>query len=102
MQSMANMFDRKRAQQAFAVLGCLALLYFVAGATLHAHTDRQAGGPDTACHVCQALHMPALATAALHLVPEAQQVARHAALLWHAAPSDSFALDHAGRAPPAV
>jgi hypothetical protein len=79
----------------------LALLYFVAGATLHQHADRTSA-PDTTCHVCQALHMPALAAAAFDLIPETQQVAWHATLPQNAAPSDSFALHRSSRAPPAI
>ena len=91
-------FGRKSRQRALAILGCLALLYFVAGATLHHHTD----GQDTACHVCQALHMPALAAAALNLIPEPLQVTWHASAPEHAAPSDSFTLHRASRAPPVI
>jgi hypothetical protein len=84
-------------RRALAVLGCVALLYFAAGGTLlHHHT----GGPDTACHICQALHMPALAAAPLDLIPEAREVARHAALPDSATPQDSFALHRASRGPP--
>jgi len=88
-----------RARRALAVLGCVALLYFAAGGSvLHHHS----GGPDTACHICQALHMPALAAAPLDLIPEAREVARHAALPDSAAPQDSFALHRASRAPPSA
>jgi len=46
------------AAHAGAILACVALLYFAAGGSfLHEHTN----GPDTACHVCQALHHAALA-----------------------------------------
>jgi hypothetical protein len=86
-------------RRALAVLGCVALLYFAAGGTLlHHHT----GGPDTACHICQALHMPALAAAPLDLIPEAREVARHAALPDSATPQDSFALHRASRGPPSA
>jgi len=60
MNSLGTIFGHKGMRRALAILGCLALLYFVAGSTLHHHTS----GPDTACHICQALHMPALAAAA--------------------------------------
>lgn len=80
-----------------AVLGCIALLYFAAGgAFAHEHT----GGPDKACHVCQSLHMPALAAAPLDLIPEARQVARHAVLPQNASALDCFSLHRAPRAPP--
>jgi hypothetical protein len=86
-------------KRALAVLGCVALLYFVAGGSvLHHHS----GGPDTACHICQALHMPALAAAPLDPIPEAREVARYAALPTDAAPQDSFALHRASRAPPSA
>jgi len=86
-------------KRALAILGCVALLYFAAGgAFVHQHT----GGPETACHVCQALHMPALAAASLDLIPEAQQVAWHAALPDSVSPLDSFTLHRASRAPPSA
>jgi hypothetical protein len=83
--------------RALAILGCIALLYFAAGgAYVHQHT----GGPETACHVCQSLHVPALAVASLDLIPEAQQVAWHAVLPESISPLDSFSLHRASRAPP--
>jgi len=90
---------RSTAQRALAILACAALLYFAAGGSfLHEH----AKGPDTACHVCQALHMPTLAAAALDLVTAPELVTWYSSLPLHAAPCDSFALDHAGRAPPSA
>lgn len=84
-------------KRALALMGCVALLYFAAGgAFAHEHT----GGPNTACHVCQSLHIPALAAAPLHLIPEARQVAWHAVLPDSASPLDSFSLHRASRAPP--
>jgi len=86
-------------RRTLAVLGCVALLYFAAGGSLlHHHT----GGPDTACHICQALHMPALAAAPLDLIPEAREIARHATLPSEAAPQEPFALHRASRAPPSA
>jgi hypothetical protein len=86
-------------KRALAILGCVALLYFAAGgAYVHQHT----GGPDTACHVCQSLHVPALAAAPLDLIPEARQVARQAVLPENASPLHSFSLHRASRAPPAA
>lgn len=86
-------------KRALAILGCVALLYFAAGgAFAHEHTS----GPDTACHICQSLHIPALAPAALDLIPEARQVAWHAVIPISAAPLNSFSLHRASRAPPAV
>ena len=84
-------------KRALAILGCVALLYFAGGGVfVHQHT----GGPDTACHVCQSLHMPALAAAPLDLIPEARQVAWHAVLPENDSPLDSFSLHRASRAPP--
>jgi hypothetical protein len=84
-------------RRALALIACSALLYFALGATLpHGHAQ----GPDNACHVCQALHLPALAAARLDLVSTPQIVTWYASLPQHRAPSDSFSLDRAGRAPP--
>jgi hypothetical protein len=84
-------------KRALAILGCMALLYFAAGGVfVHQHT----GGPETACHVCQSLHVPALAAASLDLIPQARQVASHAVLPENASPLDSFSLHRASRAPP--
>jgi hypothetical protein len=84
-------------RRALALVGCLALLYFAAGgAYVHQHT----GGPDTACHVCQSLHVPALVAASLNLIPEARQVAWHSVLPENASVLDSFSLHRASRAPP--
>jgi DUF2946 family protein len=82
-----------------AVVACVALLYFAAGgALLHHHT----GSAGTACHVCQSLHIPALAATSLHVIPEALRVTRHAVLPDNAAPLEPFALHRASRAPPAA
>src|SRR6266480_5251722 len=84
-------------RRALALLASLALLYFAAGGSLfHQHTS----GPDTACHICQVLHMPALAAARLDLVSTPQIITRYSSLPRHAAPSDSFSLHRSGRAPP--
>jgi hypothetical protein len=86
-------------KRALAILGCLALLYFaVGGVFVHQHS----GGPESVCHVCQALHMPALAAAAVDLIPQARQVAWHAVLPGNVSPLDSFALHSASRGPPSV
>src|SRR5437879_4256214 len=85
------------ARRIFALIACSALLFFALGATLpHGHTQ----GPDNACHVCQALHMPALAAARLDLANTAQIVTWYFSLPQPAAPSDSISLHRAGRAPP--
>jgi len=90
-------FGRTVVRRGLALLACAALLYFAAGGSLfHQHTN----GPDTACHICQALHMPALAAARLDLVSKPQIVTWYCSLPQHAAPSDSFSLHRAGRAPP--
>jgi hypothetical protein len=97
MHSGNTIIGRSTAQRALAILACAALLYFAAGGSfLHEH----AKGPDTACHVCQALHMPTLAAAPLDLVSQPELVTWYSSLPRHAAPSDSFSLHRAGRAPP--
>jgi hypothetical protein len=99
MHTGKAIFGRSTAQRALAILACAALLYFAAGGIfLHEH----AKGPDTACHVCQALHMPTLAAAPLDLVTAPELVTWYSSLPLHAAPSDSFALHRAGRAPPSA
>jgi hypothetical protein len=92
-----SIFGGKMTRRALALLACAAMLYFAVGGTLfHQHTN----GPDTACHICQALHMPALATARLDLVSTPQIVTWYSSLPQHAAPGNSFSLHRAGRAPP--
>jgi hypothetical protein len=50
-------------QRTLAILACLALLYLAAGvAFLHQHTS----GPETPCHVCQAVHAPVSAGRSLY------------------------------------
>lgn len=90
---------RKSARRAVALLACAVLLYFAAGGSLfHQHT----GGPENACHICQSLHMPVLAAAALDLVATPELIARYSSLPQHAAPSNSFSLHRASRAPPSA
>jgi len=85
------------AHRALAVLGCAVLLFFATGGTfLHHHQ----GGHETACHVCQTLHMPALAAASLDLVTTTGPIAWYSSRLLHIAPEDSFGLHRASRAPP--
>jgi len=99
MQSGGSIFGRSRLRRTLAVLACAALLYFAAGGSfLHEHTNTN--GPDTACHICQALHMPALVSARLDLVSTPQVITWYSSLPQHVAPSDSFSLHRAGRAPP--
>jgi len=99
MHSRDLKLGRVALRRSLAVFACLALLYFAGGGALfHQHT----GGPETPCHICQALHMPALAVAAAKIVPAAQLVAWHEPLPQRAAISDSFALHRASRAPPSL
>jgi len=97
MDPQEAIFGRTAVRRGLAVMACAALLYFAAGGSLfHQHTN----GPDTACHICQALHMPALAAARLDLISTPQMVTWFSSLPRHAAPSNSFSLHRAGRAPP--
>jgi len=97
MYSGETIFGRSVVRRALALLACAALLYFAAGGSLfHQHTN----GSENACHICQALHMPALAAARLDLVSTPQIVTWYSSLPQHSAPSDSFSLHRAGRAPP--
>jgi hypothetical protein len=99
MDPLRFMFGRTVVRRTLAILACSALLYFAAGGSfLHEHTK----GPDTACHICQALHLPTLAAAPLDLVSTPEIVTWNSSLPQHAAPSDSFALHRAGRAPPSA
>jgi hypothetical protein len=92
-----SIFGQRVVRRGLALLACAALLYFAAGGSLfHQHTN----GPDTACHICQALHLPALAAARLDLVSAPQIITWYFSLPQHAAPSNSFSLHRAGRAPP--
>jgi hypothetical protein len=84
------------ARRALALLACVLLLYFAAGSLLHQHK----GGPETPCHICQALHLPVLASVALDLVATPEFIARCSSLPRHVGPSDSFCLHRASRAPP--
>ena len=94
-----TIFGREALERAAAVLACAALLYFAAGGSLfHQHNS----GPDTACHVCQALHLPALAQASLDPVAAPEFLSWHCSQSEHAAPCDSFDLHRASRAPPAA
>lgn len=84
-------------RRAVALAACAVLLYFAAGGSLlHQHT----GGPENACHVCQSLHVPVLTAAPLNLVATPELVARYFSLPQDGAPSESFSLHRASRAPP--
>jgi hypothetical protein len=97
MDPQEAIFGRTAVRRGLALLACAALLYFVAGGSLfHQHTN----GSENACHICQALHMPALAAARLDLISTPQMVTWFSSLPQHAAPSNSFSLHRAGRAPP--
>ncbi len=85
------------AHRALVLFACAILLFFAAAGTfLHHHQ----GGPETACHICQTLHMPALAAAKLDLVSTPGPITWYSSILLHVAPEDSFALHRASRAPP--
>ena len=99
MKPVKSIFGHTLLERALALLACSALLYFAAGGSLfHQHTN----GSETACHICQTLHMPALAAAALDLVAAPQLIARFFSLPPHVAPSNSFSLHRASRAPPSA
>jgi hypothetical protein len=94
-----TIFGRTGVRRAMAVLACAVLFYFAAGGSLfHQHTN----GPETACHICQSLHMPVLAAAAVDLVAVPELIARSSSVPQHAAPSNSFSLHRASRAPPSA
>src|SRR5271154_2285003 len=97
MQVLQRKPGRTQLQRALALLACAALVYFACGgALLHEHTT----GPDTACHVCQALHMPVLASARLAFSIAPAPIVWLSATPQHAAPNDSFSLHRPSRAPP--
>ena len=97
MRLRGIIFGHTNARRALALVAFAALIYFTAGgATFHQHTH----GPDAACHICQALHMPALAAARLDLNSALEIITWYSSLPQHAAPSDSFSLHRASRAPP--
>jgi hypothetical protein len=99
MEALKSSLGRKTAKSALALLACAALLYFAAGGTLlHQH----AAGPDNACHVCQSLHMPALAPADLAPITEPEFLSWYSSQREHAAPCESFDLHRASRAPPSA
>jgi len=77
---------------------CLALLYLAGGGNLlHQHS-----GADAVCHVCQALHAPALTIAFSGILSAPQISGWHSSRPVFAAVSDEFSLLRAGRAPPSA
>jgi hypothetical protein len=97
MKQDRSIFVRSDRRAVFAMLACAALLFFAAGGwLLHEH----AHGPDSACHVCQALHMPALAAARLNLSPVLETVAWYSSRPRHLVLSEPSSLHRASRAPP--
>jgi hypothetical protein len=97
MRLFSRQFAKRHLQPVLALLACAALLYFACGgALLHTHT----GGSETPCHVCQALHMPALASARLAIAATPVAISWLPSLPLHAAPIDSFSLHRPSRAPP--
>jgi hypothetical protein len=90
---------RNKGRRFLVILACAAMLYFaVGGAVPHEHSD----GHENACHVCQALHMPALAAATLDLAAVPEIVTRYSTPLQNVLPNRDFLLLRAGRAPPTV
>jgi hypothetical protein len=100
MSFAKRIFGKIATRRTLALLVGLALFYFAAGGGyLHDHKD---GRGATACHVCQALHLPALAPASLAAIVVPHFVAWYRSQPVHVAPYDAFSLHHAGRAPPAA
>jgi hypothetical protein len=86
-------------RRGLALLACAALLYFACGGTLlHEHTN----GSETACHVCQALHMPALASARMAFAIALAPLTRISSVSQYSAPNESFSLHRPSRAPPSA
>jgi hypothetical protein len=89
--------DRDRFGKGVALLACAALLYFACGgAFLHEHTS----GPETPCHICQALHMPALAAAHVDLALTPSPITRFHSIAQPFAPTATFSRHRPSRAPP--
>jgi hypothetical protein len=87
------------ARRAVILVSCLALVYSVVGASfIHQHHS----GRETACTICQALHLAAVATATFCLLPESLAVSWHASLPLRTAPTAAFGRLHTSRAPPAL
>lgn len=98
MKSARTIHGKLTARRALALLAGLALFYFAAGgAYLHEHKD---GRGDTPCHVCQSVHVPALAAATSAPVPAPEFVYGYLSQPVHGTPSEASSIHHAGRAPP--
>src|ERR1700747_2258929 len=98
MQPVKSFLGKVTARRALALLAGMALFYFAAGgAYLHEHKD---GRGDTPCHVCQALHLPALASASAATITVPEFASWYQSRPIHAAPCEAFSHHHAGRAPP--
>jgi hypothetical protein len=83
--------------KAVALFACAALLYFACGgAFLHEHSS----GPETPCHICQALHMPALAVAHVNLALTPSPIARLSSIPKQVALNAILSLYRLSRAPP--
>jgi len=94
-----SIFNRKLATRVIAVLACTTLFYLVAGGSLlHHHSS----GLENACHVCQSLHMPALAAASYDLVAAPEFIARYSSPAPNFALTDSVSSHRASRAPPSA
>lgn len=86
-------------RRVLALLAGMSLLFFAVGGNLfHQHSK----GPETACHICQLLHMPALASASLDLLAAPEIFSRFTARAYCPAPVDSLSLHRASRAPPSL
>lgn len=100
MEFVKKTFGKLTARRTVALLAGLALFYFAAGGSfLHEHKD---GRGDTPCHVCQALHMPALAPAGAAAIAIPEFVCWYLTQPVYASPCEAFSFHHAGRAPPAA
>jgi hypothetical protein len=99
MTMASGILGRVGRRRALALLACAALLYLASGATvLHHHSK----GPESACHFCQSLHLPALASGTHNLLVAPQWMDRFWSRPTMAMPSDSVSLHRASRAPPSV
>jgi len=100
MEFVKHTFGRLAARRTLALLAGIALFYFAAGGSyFHEHKD---GRGDTPCHVCQALHLPALASADAATIAIPEFASWYESRPIHAAPCEAFSHHHAGRAPPSV